>query len=648
MTGVPPHANARDATEASNNTASAASNVTGYSVRRRGSLIPDASLGGTSPKSRLLHLHSFGSASSVGIEAFSGPCASLAQQQNMHNTLHRRSMESGEDASNSEIERRPQTPLPAKVMTVLCIVLFCEPVSMTILFPFIYFMVRDFGLSSDKEVGYYVGFIASAFSLAQFCTSLGWGFLSDRVGRRPVLLVGLIGNAISLILFGQATTLRAAILSRMLCGVLNGNVGVAKCVIGEVTDETNQGLGFSLIGIMWSLGTIFGPVLGGLLSDPVARYPELFGGWEFLRIHKYFLPCFVSACVSLIGFVVGFVFLEETNKQIETPVSESGYIAVATESTSEEQFENDATSCVADLHLDPPKLVKAHVSESMRESILTMVSESRNSLTEFGGAPVSGSPGSSALNIEVDDTSNETQGEGFGRLGLPQLPPAFGRDSVIATITYSMLAFQNIVLEEAFSLWVVTPPEDGGLGYQPPDVGICLSIIGFAALYIQMVLYPLLSRRYTPVTLFHTGAALFPFPFILYPVISGILQPWLANPLLTRFLLLLNLTLRQLCSTLCFTSIFILINNSAAPGALGLVNGVAQTCAALVRSVGPALGGCLWAWSITNGLEWPFDYWFVFLALGVCAVGTFLFSLTLRDAKAGSNGSSSDEVCMAH
>jgi MFS family permease len=137
------------------------------------------------------------------------------------------------------------TPLPFKTMCILCFVILAEPISMTILFPFIYFMVRDFGIADEKETGYYVGFIASSFSFAQFLTSVFWGWTSDRIGRRPVLLIGLIGNSVTNISFGLSKSLAWALTSRAACGFLNGNIGVAKCIMGEITDNSNKALAFS-------------------------------------------------------------------------------------------------------------------------------------------------------------------------------------------------------------------------------------------------------------------------------------------------------------------------------------------------------------------------------------------------------------------
>lgn len=100
-------------------------------------------------------------------------------------------------------------------------------------------MIKDFNLTTnEKDIGFYVGFIASSFSLAQFCTSLLWGYLSDKYGRKLIILIGLMGNSITMCLFGVSHSLAWALISRATCGLLNGNIGVAKCCMGEITDES--------------------------------------------------------------------------------------------------------------------------------------------------------------------------------------------------------------------------------------------------------------------------------------------------------------------------------------------------------------------------------------------------------------------------
>eukprot|EP01090_Pellita_catalonica_P007272 TRINITY_DN1787_c0_g1_i2.p1 TRINITY_DN1787_c0_g1~~TRINITY_DN1787_c0_g1_i2.p1 ORF type:complete len:111 (+),score=9.71 TRINITY_DN1787_c0_g1_i2:137-469(+) len=95
------------------------------------------------------------------------------------------------------------------------------------IFPFLAIMIESFEITeNDTEVGYYAGLLASSFSIAQFFSSFFWGYISDRWGRRPVMLTGLIATSITMLFFGFATSLWMAILARYLNGLVNGNAGI--------------------------------------------------------------------------------------------------------------------------------------------------------------------------------------------------------------------------------------------------------------------------------------------------------------------------------------------------------------------------------------------------------------------------------------
>ncbi|KAF9214597.1 hypothetical protein BGZ59_003407 [Podila verticillata] len=212
--------------------------------------------------------------------------------------------------NNNNINNVPitPTPLPKIPLFVLSVVIFSEPLTSTILFPFV-----DFGITeNDDEIGFFCGLIASSFFFAQFCTSIFWGYMSDRYGRRPILLLGLIGSTIASLFFGLSKSLAWAIVSRSMCGLLNGNVGVAKSMLGEIADPSNQSQAFSIFGFAWGIGMIVGPVLGGYLANPAKNFPETFGDWQFFIDYPYFLPCLVAATGGVVGFIVGYFFLEET------------------------------------------------------------------------------------------------------------------------------------------------------------------------------------------------------------------------------------------------------------------------------------------------------------------------------------------------
>lgn len=93
------------------------------------------------------------------------------------------------------------------------------------IFPYVYFMIQDFKVAhTDSQVAVYAGMVTSAFAFAEFSSGVIWGKLSDKIGRKPVLLTGLAGTALSMILFGFAPSLPIALLARALGGLLNGYV----------------------------------------------------------------------------------------------------------------------------------------------------------------------------------------------------------------------------------------------------------------------------------------------------------------------------------------------------------------------------------------------------------------------------------------
>lgn len=102
-------------------------------------------------------------------------------------------------------------------------------------------MVKDFHIGSPTNASFYAGILISAFSLSESATGMLWGALSDRVGRKPVLLLGCTGTLISLLILGFAQSFWVALMGRVMGGALNGNVGVIQTMVGElVTDPRHE------------------------------------------------------------------------------------------------------------------------------------------------------------------------------------------------------------------------------------------------------------------------------------------------------------------------------------------------------------------------------------------------------------------------
>lgn len=110
---------------------------------------------------------------------------------------------------------------PVFKTTALCRI--CEPIAFMSIFPYVYYMIKDFEVAkNESEIAVYAGTVTSAFAFAEFLSGVVWGRLSDKIGRKPVLLTGLAGTALSMVIFGFAPNLKIALLARALGGLLNG------------------------------------------------------------------------------------------------------------------------------------------------------------------------------------------------------------------------------------------------------------------------------------------------------------------------------------------------------------------------------------------------------------------------------------------
>ncbi len=169
-------------------------------------------------------------------------------------------------------------------LSILFLTVFVDLVGFGIILPLLPFYADRFGAS-----GIQIGILVLSYSAAQFLVAPVWGRLSDRFGRRPILIVGLLGSAVSYLVFAYAGSITALLLSRIMAGVGGANIPVAQAYIADITPPEKRAGGMGLIGAAFGLGFIFGPAIGGILAPVAPEAPGLAAAGL----------CFVNAILAL-------------------------------------------------------------------------------------------------------------------------------------------------------------------------------------------------------------------------------------------------------------------------------------------------------------------------------------------------------------
>lgn len=161
------------------------------------------------------------------------------------------------------------------------------------------------------EVAKWAGIASAVASVTQAMMAVPWGTLSDRIGRKPVIISGQIFTMLLSIMLGMSSSLSMVLVSRALIGFMNGNVGIIRTMVAEIVPQRElQPRAFSIMPMVWTIGSIFGPAFGGALARPAEKHPNLFGGSEFLKRYPFALPNLVSACFFIVGITTGILFLK--------------------------------------------------------------------------------------------------------------------------------------------------------------------------------------------------------------------------------------------------------------------------------------------------------------------------------------------------
>jgi MFS family permease len=355
---------------------------------------------------------------------------------------------------------------------LLALLSLSEQTALNSIGPYLPTMVASFEEIPDGHEGLYVGLLASAFALAQLATNLLWGYLSDRVGRKPTMLLGTSLLMICFVFFGFCTTYSQLIMVHIAMGLLNGNAAIVPTCLGEITDRTNQSSAFTWLPVIYSLGSITGPALGGLLVGVAdgAKYPFL-------------APNIVAAALLLASVLVLAVWYEETLDHVNYAATGP---ALAWLTSARDwclarfgTLEGDSRGKGIQVP-EPAQLCRDGVDGH---------SSSENEASDLSWDEQQGL-------LESDGTAGEEDDD--GKKSLDGQHSVFhelrNRNTLAVLGTYLVFQLANISFNSLYPIFVSSPPPTGReLG--PGTIGVSLSLAGLATIVFQLSVFQKVKGR---------------------------------------------------------------------------------------------------------------------------------------------------------
>ena len=396
----------------------------------------------------------------------------------------------GRHASNSS--NHIESPLPTKQLIVLAIIALSEQTALNSISPYLPQMASTFPEVDSGQVGVYVGTIASSFALAQLATGFFWGWLSDRIGRKPVVLMGTFLTAACFVAFGFCRTLWQAVLVQALMGAVNGNQGVISTCLGEITDRSNQSKAFTYLPVIYGLGGITGPIVGGLLVSKLS--PE---AAKKRYKYPYLAPNLFSAAVLVIDLIIIMVFLDESLEEAR----------------------------------DLPPLGKRvgslfswvwQFASSSRRSYLRLGKESksrhRNDMSRMGGDAA-----------EEDEEEDDSDSDAQSQTSLPALFPqqvhelttkhVINRGTILLLSTYLIFQLSNISYNSLYPVFGQAAPPTGR-NLSPKEIGLSLAFAGIVTIVFQVLLFGKLRDKMGNKTTYRASLAGFVLAYLITPFVG--------------------------------------------------------------------------------------------------------------------------------
>jgi hypothetical protein len=384
-----------------------------------------------------------------------------------------------------------------------------------------------------------------------------------------------------------------------------------------VQDRELQPKAFSIMPLVWSIGSVFGPAFGGLFAKPTEQFPHLFGNSHLFKSFPFALPNILAGVVFLVSLSTAALFLKET---------------LHSKRHSE----------------DWGLILGRRITEAFKDRPLRRQQRLRRFSLQDAEA--------SAPLLQTNGASKATRGtqhrNQLEKPATPTMSAVFTRQTVINLIAYTFLALHSVAFDQVLPVFLNYPPQkhtslntappfffSGGFGLNSGRIGTIFTLYGVACGAIQFVLFPPLCARFGVLNCFRACVLTFPVVYFFIPFTVLIEDTrWRYTALFTAMIVKAFAVIVGFpCSTILLT------NSAASLNILGTLNGFATTFSALGRASGPALAGLSFSWGVKNNMIGA-PWWILGFIAAVGSLPVWMIVDDDEPSRQSSSSSSADDT----
>mmetsp|Transcript_14531 Transcript_14531/g.34799 ORF Transcript_14531/g.34799 Transcript_14531/m.34799 type:complete len:619 (-) Transcript_14531:1342-3198(-) len=520
-------------------------------------------------------------------------------------------------------------------------------------FPYSGFMAMQLipGLTQESA-GTYAGILSGSFMIGRLFSAYPWGMISDRYGRKFVLLFSTASSAILVVTFGFSFSFPFAVCIRFFTGICNGTMIAARVSVTELAKGNHdlEARGMGLVMSMVGFGMLMGPAIGGVLSEPVTQHPDIdFGRFEDLLLKfPFLLPNLIGGLLCTLSTLQIIFSVEETlpKEKLRSPkyflpdavsllagLPSKAWINFKSRENGNDgdgEYERIKTPEATDTTTDDEdmKIIESRFFGEMGDAVAMSTRSSRASFSAALHRPSATRPSLGTLEEGEKETFPDSVESSVDETrASATISSLMGNKRVRECLTsYWCMTFASTAAGEVFPLFAMAR-KPGGLGVEETAIGVIGAGSGLLFCVSQYFIFAASMKRLGLHKTMVYSAFLSVTPAILIPL-SLLID---ANTGIMAYLSVLNGIMLIFFSN-WNAALTITQNRAVNPSERAKLNGLAAVGASVGRGGGPLFAGVLVTLSYTSGVvPAAFGSLLVYVAMGLGGLGAYILTSKLED-----------------